>query len=139
MEASSPRSPSDPPRDPADDYRPPRVAYVLIATTILVVAVGAALLFGGGSSEPAKPAAATDKSKFIDGTLVVVEQDRLVLRPDGGSADVTFSIRPKDAGNFDIAHLQSHSSVGIPTRLYYQELDGVKYAIYKEDAPVNSE
>jgi hypothetical protein len=71
--------------------------------------------------------------------LIVVEQDRLVLRPANSGADVTFSIRPQDVENFDIAHLQSHSSVGIPTRLYFQEIDGVKYAIYKEDAPVNSQ
>lgn len=121
-----------------DDYRPPRFTYIAIAITILVVAVAVALLFGGGSSEPAKPAAA-EKLEFMDGTLIVVEESRLVLRPANSGGDVTFTIRPQDVGNFDIAHLQSHSSVGIPTRLFYDEQGGVKYAVYKEDAPVNSQ
>lgn len=138
MEATTPPDPPGGGPASADDYQPPRFAYIAIAVTILVVAVGVALLFGGGSSEPAKPAA-TDEAAFMDGTLIVVEPNRLVLRPADSGADVTFSIRPQHVENFDIAHLQSHSSVGIPTRLYYQETDGVKYAIYKEDAPVNSQ
>jgi hypothetical protein len=69
----------------------------------------------------------------------VVEETRLALRPADGSAEVNFTIRPEDVDNFDIAHLQSHSSVGIPTRIYYEEDGGTKYAVYKEDAPVNSQ
>ena len=133
--ATEQRAPNSPP-DP--DYEPPRVKLLLAALAVCLAAVGLILLFGGGSSEPSKPASA-EGQRHIDGTLVVAEDTRLVLRPADGSAEVEFTIRPQDAGNFDIAHLQSHSSVGIPTRIYYEEEGGTKYALYKEDAPVNSQ
>lgn len=138
MEAATPPDHANEPGPPADDYQPPRLVYLGIAMTILVAVVGVVLLFGGGSGEPAKPAAADDLP-HMDGTLVVVEEGRLVLRPADGGAEVSFAIRPQDVDNFDIAHLQSHSSVGIPTRLFYEEEGGVKYAVYKEDAPVNAQ
>ena len=117
---------------------PPRLKLLIAALAVCLAAVGLILLFGGGSSEPSKPASAEDLP-YVDGTLVVAEETRLVLRPTDGSAEVNFTIRPEDVGNFDIAHLQSHSSVGIPTRIFYEEEGGTKYAVYKEDAPVNSQ
>ena len=125
-----------PPADP--DYQPPRLKFLLAGIVVALAAVGVILLFGGGSSEPSKPASAQDLP-FVDGTLVVADETRLVMRPFDGGAEVQFTIRPEDVGNFDIAHLQSHSSVGIPTRIYYDEEGGTKYAVYKEDAPVNSQ
>lgn len=116
----------------------PRLGALLAAIAACLAIVGLILLFGGGSSEPGKPASAQDLP-YVDGTLVVVEQTRLVLRPIDGGAEIGFTIRPEDLGNFDLAHLQSHSSVGIPTRIYYEEKDGTKYAVYKEDAPVNQQ
>ena len=120
-----------------DDYRPPRLRLLAAALVTLLVAAGLIMLFGGGGDEPAKPAAAEGLA-YMDGTLTVVEQDRLVMRPATGAREVTFVIRPEDAGNFDIAHLQSHSSVAIPTRIFYRDEGGTLYAVYKEDAPVNS-
>ena len=133
--ATEGRDASSPP-DP--DYGPPRVKLLVAALVVCVAAVGLILLFGGGSSEPSKPASAEDLP-YVDGTLVVAEETRLVLRPSDGGAEITFTIRPEDVGNFDIAHLQSHSSIGIPTRIYYQQDGATRYAVYKEDAPVNSQ
>lgn len=128
---------SPPPAGAGHD--PPRLKLLLAALAVCLAAVGLILLFGGdGSSEPSKPASAQDLP-YMDGTLVVVEETRLALRPADGGAEVGFTIRPEDAGNFDLAHLQSHSSVGIPTRIYYEEEGGTRYAVYKEDAPVNSQ
>ena len=123
---------------PEPDHQPPRLKFLLAAIVVCLAAVGLILLFGGGTSEPSKPGNAQDLP-YIDGTLVVAEERRLVLRPLDGGAEVTFTIRPEDVGNFDIAHLQSHSSVGIPTRIYYDEEGTTRYAVYKEDAPVNSQ
>ena len=121
-----------------DDWQPPRMKYLVAALVSCVAAVGLIVLFGGGSSEPEKPAAAEGLA-FMDGTLTVVEQDRLAMKPLTGAGEVTFKIAPEDAGNFDIAHLQSHSSVAIPTRIFYRDESGTFFAVYKEDAPVNSE
>jgi hypothetical protein len=137
--ASEPTTPQAPPPDP--EYEPPRMKYLAAALVALLAAVGLFALFGGDSSEPSKPASA-ENLPFIDGTLTVVEQNRLVLRPFKpykGRQEVSFVVLPADQGNFDIAHLQSHSSVGIPTRLYFREDGGTLYAVYKEDAPVNSQ
>ena len=139
MQVSTATEPRDEGSPPDPDYDgPPRLKLIVAALAVCVAAVGLILLFGGGSSEPSKPAAA-EGQQFIDGTLVVVEESRLVLKPASGGEDVEFTIRPEDVGNFDIAHLQSHSSVGIPTRIYYEEDGDTKYALYKEDAPLNSE
>ena len=131
---------TEPPHDepPGFGHDPPRLKLLLAAIAVCLVAVGLILLFGGGSSEPSKPASAEDLP-YVDGTLVVAEQTRLVLRPADGGAELDFTIRPEDVGNFDIAHLQSHSSIGIPTRIYYDEEGGTRSAVYKEDAPANSQ
>ena len=133
----------DPDWPPAEraDYQPPRMKYLVAALVTCLAAVGLIILFGGGSNEPEKPAG-VDEMAFVDGTLTVVEQTRLVMKPFqplDGKAEVEFVLRPQDAGNFDIAHLQSHSSVAIPTRIYYRREGDTLYAIYKEDAPVNSQ
>jgi hypothetical protein len=52
--------------------------------------------------------------------------------------EVEFVIADDDRANFDIAHMQSHSSVALPTRIYYEAEGDVRYARFKEDAPVNS-
>ena len=134
--AAEPRDEQSPSPGPSHD--PPRLKVLFAAIAVCLAVVGLILLFGGTSSEPSKPASAEDLP-FIDGTLVVVEETRLVLRPADGGAEIDFTVRPEDVGNFDIAHLESHSSVGIPTRIFYEEEGGTKYAIYKEDAPVNSQ
>ncbi len=138
MSVTTPTEPRDDQSQSSNDYQPPRLKLLLAAIAVCLAAVGLILLFGGGSSEPSRPASAQDLP-YVDGTLVVAEETRLVLRPADGGPEVNFTIRPEDVGNFDIAHLQSHSSVGIPTRIYYEDDGGTRYAIYKEDAPVNEQ
>ena len=138
MPVTTPAEPRDDQSRSRSDPQAPRLKLLLAAIAVCLAAVGLILLFGGGSSEPSKPASAQGLP-YIDGTLVVAEETRLVLRPADGSPEVTFTIRPEDVSNFDIAHLQSHSSVGIPTRIYYEEDGGTRYAVYKEDAPVNEQ
>ena len=136
--STDPEQQRDLPPPEGDDYEPPRMKYLAAALVTCLAAVGLILLFGGGSDEPARPAAAEGLA-YMDGTLTVVEQDRLVMKPFDGDREVTFVIRPADAGNFDLAHLQSHSVVAVPTRIYYRDEGGTLYGVYKEDAPVNSQ
>ncbi|MGE4425137.1 MAG: hypothetical protein AB7G37_01640 [Solirubrobacteraceae bacterium] len=142
---SPPPPDARPPVPDDDDWRlNPRVAW---ATTLAVALVSLAVLIllfsGSGETAAPPPDFVTDPSaapqvQRVDGTLVVVEQDRLVLQPFSGGADMEFTIEPEDRGNFDIAHLQSHSSVALPTRIHYERVGDRLLARYKEDAPANS-
>lgn len=98
-------------------------------------------LFTGPSGAP-EPPANLDSLEFADGTLTLVEERRLRLRPlsnDGARRELEFVIRNSDAKFFDIAHMQSHSSVALPTRIYFVRDGGRRLARYKADAPVNSD
>jgi hypothetical protein len=126
----------------------------LIAVGVIVgfvALVGLVILFSGSSEETAGPppevrTAAEENTgsesgvQVVDGTLTVVETRRLVLEPfEEGKGEMEFVITEEDAANFDIAHMQSHSSVALPTRLYYERDGDRLLAKYKEDAPVNSQ
>jgi len=116
--------------------RPRWVVPVAGLLTLLVLA-GLFWLFRPGDGGPKAP---VDVFKLprMDGTLVVVEPPRLVLKPFDGASDVQFTIRDQDRRNFDVAHLRSHSSIGLPTRIYFLQEGGKRYAVYKTDAPANS-
>jgi hypothetical protein len=115
----------------------------------LLAVVGIVVLFSGSSEETSGPPAEVRTAaqeggessvQLVDGTLTVVETDRLVLEPfEDGKAEMEFVIDPADVANFDIAHMQSHSSVALPTRIYYERDGDRLLAKYKEDAPVNSQ
>ncbi len=115
----------------------------LLATggALLTVFLGVALwLFGSTPPEIERPAG-IESLPSIDGTLLIVDSDRLVLDAFttlDGEDELEFVIRPEDAGHFDLAHLRSHSSIALPTRLYYERDGDTLYAVYKEDAPANS-
>ena len=97
-------------------------------------------LFGPSPEEPKAPVNVASLPA-VDGTLVVVDLPRLVLksfRPLDGKTELEFTVREQDRENFDVAHLRSHSSIGLPTRIYYLQENGKLYAVFKEDAPANS-
>lgn len=124
-------------------------AILDLLVVVGIVVVGIVVLFSGSAEETAGPPPEVQSAaeqggdssvKTVDGTLTVVEQDRLVLQPfEPGSDEMEFVIDSPDAGNFDIAHMQSHSSVALPTRIYYERDGDRLLAKYKEDAPVNSQ
>ena len=124
--------------------RDTRIRLIAGGAIGLVAIVGLFLLFSGSSEETAAPPPAVAESETIqhvDGTLTVVENERLVLKPFDGAPDeeMEFTISDPDLPNFDIAHMQSHSSVALPTRIYYEREGDRLMAKYKEDAPVNSQ
>jgi hypothetical protein len=115
---------------------------LLIALPLIALLAGLGWLFSAEGTAPAAPENLADLPR-VDGTLNVVEADRLVMtlfEPLDGQSEVEFIVPEKYAGNFDLAHMRSHSSVGIPTRIYYldQKQDGAYVAVYKADAPANS-
>lgn len=111
------------------------------AAALLALFLGCVVwLFGSAPPEIERPANVASLPS-VDGTLLVVEPDRLVLdafEPLDGDAEIEFTIRDADRGHFDLAHLRSHSSIALPTRLFYEQDGGEYFAVYKEDAPVNS-
>lgn len=141
-------SPGTPPPASVPDATPTPVSSsrrrrrwpVLLAIPAVLVLAAVVWLF---SSEGAAPAPPADLASLpvVDGTLNVVEADRLVMTPFApldGATSLEFSIPEQYAPNFDLAHLRSHSSVGIPTRIHYLERGGRLLAVYKSDAPVNT-
>jgi hypothetical protein len=114
---------------------------ISIGTALLVAFLGVVVwLFGATPLEIERPANVASLPS-VDGTLLVVEPDRLVLdafTPVDGETEIEFAIREKDAAHFDLAHLRSHSSIALPTRLFYEREGDTYYAVYKEDAPANS-
>ena len=120
--------------------RTTRAGRLLVVALALLACVLLFLLFRGEGAEPAAPVNVEDLPR-VDGTLLVVEDDRLVMRPFeplDGQDEVEFELREAYRENFDLAHLRSHSSVAIPTRIFYRR-DGQAYvAVYKMDAPANT-
>lgn len=121
---------------------PPGSRKLVAGLTALAIGLVSILawLFGPSAAAPKAPVDVASLPS-TDGTLVVVDLPRLVLktfRPVDGKREVEFTVREADKANFDVAHLRSHSSIGLPTRVYF-ERDGDRYfAVYKEDAPANS-
>lgn len=114
---------------------------LLIGLPLVALLFGLGWLFSGEAQAPPAPANLADLPR-VDGTLNVVEADRLVMtlfEPLDGQDEVEFVVPQEYAANFDLAHMRSHSSVGIPTRIYYldQKQDGAYIAVYKGDAPAN--
>lgn len=122
---------------PTDEFRGSRRRPLLLLAGLAVVLAALGWLFWGN----AKPERMTIGTlPHVDGTLLVVEQDRLVMdliTPLDGQDVVEFTILPRDQGAFDVAHLRTHSSLGIPTRLYYEFYEGRYLGVHKVDAPLN--
>ncbi|MEV6524549.1 hypothetical protein AB0M43_21555 [Longispora sp. NPDC051575] len=113
-----------------------RAVAVVVA---VVLAAGVGWLFWSEGEQPKPPTNLSELAR-ADGTLNVVEDGRLVMTPFApvdGKTQVEFRIPEKYRKNFDMAHLRSHSAVGLPTRVYYLQQGGEYLAVYKADAPAN--
>ncbi|MFP5452141.1 MAG: hypothetical protein ACLGG9_10400, partial [Thermoleophilia bacterium] len=79
--------------------------------------------------------------EYVDGVVSDVSLPTVVLESytqvDGANS-ITFGVRDADLRYFDVVHLRAHSSIGLPTRIYYERDGDRLWAIYKEDAPANS-
>ena len=134
----------DAPFDPESERRRRGRLELLLGSSVLVgvlVLVSLIWLFGPGDDDPKAPAD-VKSLPYADGTLVVVEDRALTMepfKPVDGRSEIEFTIREQDAQYFDIAHLKSHSSIALPTRIYYEKSGGQYFARYKEDAPANSQ
>ena len=129
-----------PTEDPAARQPLSRRMWIITGVLTLLLVASVVWLFSGEGSQP-EPPANVESFATIDGTLVEIDDNLLTMEPFeplDGKKTLKFVIRPKDADQFDLAHLRSHSSIGLPTRIFYEEDDGTLYAVFKEDAPVNT-
>jgi hypothetical protein len=114
---------------------------IMFAAALVTVVLGVVVwLFGSTPDEVVRPAHIASLPS-VDGTLLVVEPDRLVLdafQSLDNESEIEFTVRAGDRSHFDLAHLRSHSSIALPTRLYYEKVGSTYFAVYKEDAPANS-
>jgi hypothetical protein len=102
---------------------------------VLLVATGAVLFATQGGSD-SESGSASGSQQQVDGIVMSVTPDRLVLRPaTAGAQDMTFEIRPVDRDRFDVFHLQQHAADGLATRVTYTQEGATLYAVSAIDAP----
>ena len=109
-----------------------RLSGVLLA---LLVVTGAVLLATGGGSDSSGGGSAPGPEKVVDGLVLEATPERLRLRPDGGTGEMTFLIRATERPKFGVYHLQQHSADGLLTRGAYEQDGSTLYALWAEDAP----
>ena len=110
-----------------------RLTGFLVA--LLVVAGAIILATGGGSGDSGSDDGRAGGAQQVDGLVLEVTSERLVLRPSAGGDPMEFTIRAVDQPSFDVFHLQQHAADGLPTRVTYLEDGSVKYALRADDAP----
>jgi len=114
----------------------------LVVTVLVAIMVGAgAWLFAPSSAGVAQPPPNLEQYDYVDGVLVEVDLPQLIMNsydPLHGESRITFRVPDASLQYFDVVHLRAHSSIGLPTRVYYDDLDGELIAVFKTDAPLNS-
>jgi hypothetical protein len=102
-----------------------------------VLALGAlvalALLSSGGGS------GSGGDVESVDGVLTSVDRDRLVIEatePVEGKSELELVIRPEDAPQLNLPHLETHAAQRLGTRVYYERSGDRFFAVGAEDASV---
>lgn len=124
---------------PVRRVRPWPVA-IITAAVVLLVGVGA-WLFAPSDLGELQPPPNLSSFEFVDGVVSEVALPTVTIEsytPLDGVSTITFGVRDGDLRYFDVVHLRAHSSIGLPTRIYYERDGDRLWAVYKEDAPANS-
>ena len=113
-------------------------ALTVFLTTLLGVG---AWLFAPSDLSEVQPPENLESYQYVDGVMAEVELPKLVMNAYeevNGETVLTFTVPDSSLRYFDVVHLRAHSSIGLPTRIYYEDIEGELIAIYKIDAPANS-
>lgn len=113
-------------------------ALVLFATLLAGAGVW---LFAASDLGELEPPPNLGQYAYVDGVVSRVEMPVLVLEAYEsvrGERRLTLRVRDASLRYFDVVHLRAHSSIGLPTRIYYEDDGEQLWAVYKEDAPANS-
>jgi hypothetical protein len=98
-------------------------------------------LFSPSDLSEIQPPPNIESYDYVDGVLSEVQLPILVMNAYDtveGEKKLTFRVPEANLRYFDVVHLRAHSSIGLPTRLYYERIKGELVAVYKVDAPANS-
>lgn len=112
------------------------------AALVLAALLGTGIwLFSPSDTTEIEPPPNIESYEYIDGVLSTVELPILVMNAYDkidGEDTLTFRVPDENLRYFDVVHLRAHSSIGLPTRLYYERIGDEFVAVYKVDAPANS-
>lgn len=117
-----------------------RVTFATTLTLGILLGVGI-WLFAPSDLTEVQPPPDIESYAYVDGVLSEVELPTLSMNAYeaiNGSTELTFVVPDENLQYFDVVHLRAHSSIGLPTRVFYKEQDGELIAVYKIDAPANS-
>lgn len=97
----------------------------------LLAVTGVLLQLTSGSSRddggPSRP------EGTMDGVLTEVSEQELVLRRQDGGGEQRFVVRPVDARQLDLFHLETHSRNQLPSRVFFESEGDALYAVRVED------
>jgi hypothetical protein len=124
----------------------PTPKFLQIPVALLTISLTAFLgigiwLFAPSDTGEVKPPPGLESFQYVDGVMTKVELPRLVMKSFTdveGKSNLEFSVPESSLRFFDVVHMRAHSSIGLPTRIYFKEVDGKLIAVYKTDAPANS-
>ena len=111
---------------PRGDLR--RMAAIL--AVLLLVTGAVVLLTGGGGGS-----GAAERLASIDGRILRVNAQELVLQPATGTEVERFALRPIDARTLDLAHLQTHAAQGLPSRVHFERDGSERHVVRVDDLP----
>jgi hypothetical protein len=118
-----------------------RAITALAAFAVIILVGVSAWAFAPSQADAIRPPDNLAELPYVDGVMIEVDPPRLVLdayTPIDGQREVEFRVRDEDLKYFDVVHLRAHSSIGLPTRVYYERDEDGLWAVYKEDAPANN-
>jgi hypothetical protein len=115
---------------------------VSVAVFLVTAVVGMGIwLFAPSDHSEIQPPADLASFDYVDGVLSQVELPVLVMNayePVDGETTLTFRVPDENLRYFDVVHLRAHSSIGLPTRVFFEVQGDELIAVYKIDAPANS-
>ena len=126
---------------PPDGRQWPTLVTGVVSFALIVLVSMTAWLFAPSDAADIQPPANLASLPFVDGVMVEVDLPNLVMDaydPVNGERELRFKVRDSDTRYFDVVHLRAHSSIGLPTRLFYEQEGDTLWAVYKQDAPANS-
>jgi hypothetical protein len=98
-------------------------------------------LFAPSDTAEVKPPVGLESFRYVDGVMSKVDLPRLTMKAYtevDGKKNLEFKVPESSLRFFDVVHMRAHSSIGLPTRIYFKVVDGGFIAVYKTDAPANS-